>query len=101
MALTIAQLAELEDTNARGMFRRHGKQYFVRRYNVSCLDDITLPGPGDFFPGETDGPSVIDTQGVDVNLKVRKAQEEVVVTVIAVRPIYDTQVAEVWTHGTW
>jgi hypothetical protein len=101
MALSTAELAELEDHNQRGTFRRSGKHYFVRRYNVPVCDDITLPGPGEFFPGESSGPCVIDSQGVDVNLKVRKAYEEVVVTVIAARPIYDTQVPEVWTHGAW
>tara|TARA_Y100000310_G_C20371676_1_gene663797 strand:- start:290 stop:595 length:306 start_codon:yes stop_codon:yes gene_type:complete len=101
MALSIAELAELEDLNRRATFRRKAMTVFVRRYNVPITDDITLPGPGDFFPGESSGPAVIDSQGVDVSVNERNPGEEVTVTVIAARPIYDTQVPEVWTHGTW
>ena len=88
-AMTVAELAALEDHNQRRYYESGGWRIFTRTYSVPVAIDVTMPRPGDYFPGEISGPRVSSRGGTSVRPVSKKDEEELRFTVRATEPIMD------------
>jgi len=86
-AMTVAVLATLEDRNRRRYYEYGGWRIFTRVYAVPAGIDVTMPRPGNYFPGETSGPRVSSRGGTSVTPV--KTGEALQFTIRATEPIMD------------
>lgn len=101
MAMSVADLAELEDRNQRRYYERGGWRIFTRTYGVPIGIDVTMPRPGDYFPGESSGPRVSGGAGTSVTQAKGREEEELRFTIRAVEPIMDaSDDTETYEYGT-
>jgi len=99
MAMTVAALANLEDRNQRRYYESGGWRIFIRVYAVPAGIDVTMPRPGDYFPGETSGPTVSSRGGTSVGPV--KTGEELRFTIRATEPIMDASTdTQDYEYGT-
>lgn len=98
MSFTVAKLADLEDHNLRGYYEGSGWRTFVRVYAVPAGQDVTMPRPGDFFPGESSGPRVSGRHGISVG--PARSGEEIRFSIRATEPIMDASTdTQDFEHG--
>jgi len=72
----------------RRSFRRMGHYYQIRVYDTPFNDSVTLPLPGEYFPGETTGPKILADGITTAPVMGKDGPTALRITIVAGAPIY-------------